>query len=133
MPFQWAPEEYARLPGSVQQARELLEEWYWAMEHGTAKDRYPDPTYPVTITQEVADRVVEELDRGFDRELRIWASKPEAGGYEAGPEFRRLPPLQRIALAQQLHTILKRRSPRPGRPSGGMPEGTAESTGPCSW
>lgn len=112
MAYQWSEESYRSLPREVQEARELLEDWFWAMERGDVAGRLPDPSHQPPITQEMADAVVAALDEGFERELRSWAHKQEAGGYEAGPGFSRLPPPQRIVLAQQLRAVLRKNHPQ---------------------
>lgn len=106
MTYWWPTEAYEKLPIRVQKARELLEDWFRAIESGMAFQRLPDPFTKVVISQEVADRVVEHLDREFRQELS-WASSAEAGSYKDSPGFARLGPLQRIALAQQLRKVLK--------------------------
>ena len=105
MAYEWAAEEYERLPPAVQEARRLLEDWYRAMEAGEAGRRMPDPLYPVSIDMQVIDQMIEHIDREFDKELRAWAGLEAAGGYTEGPGFSRLKPAQRLALAQQLHTL----------------------------
>lgn len=107
MSYRWEPAEYERLPEPVRKARELLEDWFGAMENGSVEQRLPDPLYSVTISQERADKIVALLDEEFDRELS-WASNPDVdgGGYNTGPGFSRLRPIQRLALAQQLHQLL---------------------------
>ena len=107
MAFQWGIEEYRDLPKGVQLTRRLLEDWFRAMEDGSVRQRFPDPLYPVRISQEAADSIAEKLDTEFEREVRSWAYQTTAGGYTAGPGFRRLAPQQRLALAQQLHRILR--------------------------
>lgn len=107
MPYNWSQDEYKRLPQHVQELRDLLEDWFWAIETGTVKSRMPNPDHPSGVTQEAADGMVALLDKGFDRELGIWANRPEAGGYQAGPDFYRLAPSQRLALAQAICGVLK--------------------------
>lgn len=107
MAYQWAEFQYQALPAPVQQVRALLEDWFWAMERGEVEKRLPDPTYQPAISQETADAVMEVLDKEFEKELDQWAYMPEAGSYEAGPQFRRLKAPQRVALAQQLHAIYR--------------------------
>ena len=105
MAYEWSAEEYARKPQVVQDARALLQKWYYAMESGEVLRWMPDPMYPAVISTDVADAIVVKIDEEFDRELRAWASLEAAGSYEVGPEFSRLLPPQRLALAQQLHTL----------------------------
>lgn len=107
MTFQWPTEAYQYLPRGVQLTRLLLEDWFCAMEDGSVVQRMPDPMYPIFISQEAADRIVAGLDAEFVRELRSWAYQESAGGYTSGPGFQCLAPTQRLALAQQLHRILR--------------------------
>lgn len=115
MAYEWAAEEYERLPPIVQEARRLLGDWFRAMESGEVGRRMPDPLYPVKIDSQVVDQMVDHIDREFERELRAWAGLEAAGGYSDGPGFSRLKPAQRLALAQQLHA-LKLRHARVSRP-----------------
>lgn len=103
--FEWSEDQYSRLPPIVGAARELLEDWFLAMESGLVESRMPDPLYPVAIDEAITDQIVAHLDSEFERELRAWASKQVAGGYTAGPGFARLERPQRLALAQQLHAL----------------------------
>ena len=107
MTFQWPEQSYRDLPKGVQLVRRLLEDWFRAIEDGTVEQRLPDPMYPVSILQEAADRIVANLDAEFERELRSWAYQETVGGYTVGPGFQRLQPAQRLALAQQLHRLLR--------------------------
>ncbi|MBI4305650.1 MAG: hypothetical protein HY678_04960 [Chloroflexi bacterium] len=105
MAYEWAREDYAKLPPIVQDARRLLEDWFRAIETGEVTRRMPDPRYPVKIDSLTADRMIDHIDREFEKELRAWANLEAAGGYTEGPGFARLAPPQRLALAQQLHAL----------------------------
>ncbi|MBI4304919.1 MAG: hypothetical protein HY678_01240 [Chloroflexi bacterium] len=105
MAYQWVPKDYETLPPIVKAARALLEDWFWAMELGEASTRLPDPRYPADIDGETADRLIAHIGREFERELQAWGNLPAAGSYSAGPGFARLRPPQRLALAQQLHSL----------------------------
>jgi hypothetical protein len=111
MAYEWAAEEYERLPPIVQEARRLLEDWFRSMESGEVFRRMPDPLYPVRIDMQVVDHMIDHIDREFDKELRAWAGLEAAGGYTEGPGFSRLKPAQRLALAQQLHALKQRYKP----------------------
>ena len=104
MQYQWGDEEYKRLPPFIQKARDMLEDWFWAMENSVVDLRMPDPLYSPPITQEQADAAVKLLDEEFDREL-TWASGVDGEGYTAGPAFGRLGPMQRVALMQGLQRL----------------------------
>ena len=105
MAYEWAAEEYERLPPIVQEARELLERWFQAMESGQAYEWMPDPLCRVRIDMQIVDQMIEHIDREFRKEINAWAALEAAGGYTDGPGFSRLKPTQRLALAQQLHAL----------------------------
>ena len=86
-------------------ARALLQRWFLAIEDGTVASWRPDPRYPVAISQEACDRIVEHIDKEIDREWGAWGHLEAAGGYTRGADFNRLAPMQRLALAQQLHAL----------------------------
>lgn len=106
MGYRWEPKEYESLASEIRQMRRCLQEWFLALEDGTAELRLPDPFYPVSISQEIADAIIAEFDKRFNKELESWARLEVAGGYEAGPDLMRLKPLQRIALVQDYHRIM---------------------------
>lgn len=118
MGYDWPEESYRKLPLWVQRVREVLEDWFWAMERGEVDGRLPDPGFPVEITGEMADLVVREIDEGYERELRTWAHKPEAGGYQLGPGFGRLKGEQRVALAQALWAAIREGEEKEGEGNG---------------
>lgn len=132
MAYEWSKDEYDRLPQRVQDARALLERWFNAMQSGEVVAWMPDPTYPTPIAMEVADAVVERLEREFDHDLRAWASQEAAGSYDAGPGFDRLLPPQRLALVQQLHA-LKRKHQQPTPPQVVEFNATMYATQPDYW
>ncbi len=110
MGFYWTQEEYQRALSPAQlMLRDLLEDWFWAMQDGRAELRLPDPGYPAVFSSEEPDRLVQHLDVAFEDELCKWVHQPNAGAYEAGPGFGRLRRPQRIALCQQVHAILSGR------------------------
>lgn len=97
----WKPEEYAGVPEPVMLARAILQRWFEAMENGTAIYHKPNPLYPVHFTTEQVNEVIRKLDLSFDYERWLF------GYYQAGPDFHRLAPEQRLALVQELHAVLK--------------------------
>ena len=100
--YDWDESQYLNLPDSIQKARMCLEDWYNAINDESVKTRMPDIFFEPHVTQEMADKVVESLDAGFESNLS-WA---KTTGYEASPGFCRLKPQQRIRLAQDLYLIL---------------------------
>ena len=85
----------------------LVEDWFLAMEDGTADSRYPDPNWAQPgdrepLSQELADRIIEEMEEDFlieERRMLNMGKKP--------PEFSRLAPHARMAFAQQIYAIMK--------------------------
>lgn len=86
----------------------MVDEWFKAMQDGRVRDWLPDPfwedsRYPYKIiTQEVADKVIEEMDADFLIEANRFPF-----GVGSGPEFGRLPGPQRIAFVQALYKVMK--------------------------
>lgn len=110
MAYEWAPEDYGKLPPVIQDARRLLEDWFRALESGEVAGRMPDPRYAVKIDSAIVDRMIEHIDREFEKELHAWANLAAAGAYTDGPGFWRLAKPQRLALAQQVHALKRRHS-----------------------
>ena len=111
--------EYASSDNTVARARawveaeniydvwKLVQEWYTLMENDEAKDRYPDPywnddDYPdkAVLTQEVADKFIEEMDADFMLEKNRFQGR-------LPPEFSRLPAHARLAFVQEAYRVIK--------------------------
>lgn len=129
MAYEWAVEEYERLPPIIQEARSLLERWFRAMESGDVYQWMPDPVYPVKIDMQVVDQMIEHIDREFNKELRAWAMLEAAGGYTDNSGFSRLKPAQRLALAQQLHALKQKHKPGATMPVQTKPGSVLNSRG----
>ena len=108
MSYEWFASEYERLSPLTQDARALLERWFRAIEDGSVSRYRPDPRYVVVIEQSVCDAIVDRIELEFAHELRAWANQESAGSYDSGPGFDRLTPSQRLALAQQLHSLKRK-------------------------
>src|SRR3990167_2283777 len=108
MAYIWEHSEYERLSPLTQDARVLLERWFRAIEDGSVNRYRPDPRYVVVIEQSACDAIIDRIELEFARELRAWASQKTAGSYDSGPGFDRLTPPQRLALAQQLHSLKRK-------------------------
>ena len=87
----------------------VIVDWYGLMEAGTADLQYPDPgwrdsDYPdlIPLTPEYVDHLIAEIDADFEQEKKRF---PQSTGL--GPEFSRLMPHARMALAQAIHRVLK--------------------------
>jgi hypothetical protein len=92
---------------NIYEVWKLVQEWYELMESGEAANRFPDPfwkdeDYPgkATLTQDVADTFIEELDADFMLEKNRFHGR-------LAPEFSRLPPHARMALVQEAYKIIK--------------------------
>ena len=108
MAYEWLASEYERLSPLTQDTRVLLERWFHAIEDGSINRYRPDPRYVVVIEQSACDAIVDRIELEFAHELRSWASQEAAGSYDSGPGFDRLTPPQRLALAQQLHSLKRK-------------------------
>jgi len=96
---------------------DVLCAFYHALEDGTVADWQPDPSYQRSRgrdpwTEDEVDRIIAGLDEEYGKELRSWASKPRWSqsnglGCDAGPDFARLQPPQRLALVQVLDQVLQ--------------------------
>lgn len=87
----------------------VLEDWFQAMENGTAHHRLPDPNFkPPPGRPEITEELVEELIQELDREMDMDAlgSRGQYYGADASCEFHRLAYPQRVALIQQLLGVL---------------------------
>ena len=87
----------------------ILEDWYQAIENGTADHRLPDPTFvPPPGRPPITEALVEEFIRELDREIDIDALGSRGKSYkaDASSEFHRLAYPQRLALIQALMRVL---------------------------
>ena len=87
----------------------VIVDWFDMMEAGTAALQYPDPgwrdsNYPALapLTPEYVDHLIAEIDADFEHEGNRF---PQSTGL--GPEFSRLMPHARMALAQAIYRVLK--------------------------
>lgn len=99
----WEEDSYESLPPEIKLGRQVLQDWFLAMEDGSVTNRQPDPFYPTAFTDEQVNEVIRKIDLSFNYEK--WLVGP--GRYDAGPDFYRLEPPQRLALVQQLHSVMK--------------------------
>lgn len=102
--------EYREL--EQEQARivfEVLEEWFKALEDGSASNRFPDHRFVSPVDRpEITEELVGQLIAGLDREMEIDAFDRQGKkfGATAATEFCRLDYPQRLALTQRLIEIL---------------------------
>lgn len=92
---------------NVYEAWKVVQAWFDLMESGVAEYRYPDPYWSdehhpgkKPLTQEVADRFIEEMDADF---------MIEEGRFQGrlAPEFARLPSHARMAFVQECYWVIK--------------------------
>ncbi len=91
----------------------LLEDWFLAMEDGTAMFRQPDPNYErsggrPTWTEEELDKLMRDIDAEIDQE--VGRAPGTSTGSKLGSGFTRLQLPQRLALAQQLDALVAQHS-----------------------
>ena len=82
-----------------------LQDWFEAMQRGEAHLRVPALDYPKSWTPEELDRIVVDLDAEHAKEL----THPTVVGNSKAtqpPGFVRLEYPQRLALVQQLHSLV---------------------------
>ena len=92
---------------NVYEVWKLVQRWFDLIESGNAEHRYPDPhwdddayTGKVGLTQDVADKFIEEMDSDFMLEKSRFQGR-------LAPEFIRLPAHSRLAFVQDAYQILK--------------------------
>lgn len=94
-----------------------LQDWFLAMEDGSADLRMPDPSYRRSgnrpeWTEDDLDRIIEAIDQEYLREVRGLTGTITGGwawvrmGCDAPPGFHRLGRLQRLAFVQGLDQVL---------------------------
>lgn len=107
--YSWEDYEYNSLSVFVLEIREILQEWFLAIEEREEEKRQPDPLFPQIFLPEKVNAIIEMLDKQFDSQV-AWASNVGAGNFSKGPTFSRLKYEQRLALCQQIYPwILKLR------------------------
>ena len=87
----------------------LLEDWYQAMDDGSAGNRLPDPAFIVPkgrpeITEDLVERTIAEID--LELEIDAFDRQGKKFGANAATAFRRLEYPQKLALTQMLINVL---------------------------
>ena len=100
-----SPEEKEIQQGQIDTVFQVLEEWFIAIEGGTAEHRLPDPAYATpegrpAITESLVAEFIAELDREIDTDAFGYQGQKYKA--DASSEFHRLAQPQRIALVQQI-------------------------------
>jgi len=102
-------EERDVLQEQIDTVFEILESWFLAIENGTADHRLPDPSFePPEGRPPMSEALVEEFIIELDREIDTDAFGFQGLKYgaDASSEFHRLAFPQRLALVQQLMTVV---------------------------
>lgn len=90
----------------------ILRDWFYAMESHTAEQRHPDPSYVrrngKPLTEQQVNNVIEvALDQHFSSSPnRNYAIINRGIPHDLPPDFNRLAFPQRLALVQQLCSVL---------------------------
>ena len=92
---------------NVYEVWNLVQRWFELIDSGDAVNHYPDPNWDdsqhpgkVSLTQDVADTFIEEMDADFMLEKNRFQGR-------LAPEFSRLPAHARIAFVQQAYGVIK--------------------------
>ena len=92
---------------NVYEVWKLVQSWFEFIDSDEAVNHYPDPNwddsqYPgkVSLTQDVADTFIEEMDADFMLEKSRFQGR-------LSPEFARLPGHARLAFVQDAYGIMK--------------------------
>ena len=104
-----SPEEEEVKQAQISAVFEVLEDWFLALEDGSASHRLPDPSFEQPqgrpqITEELANEFIKELDREID--IDAFGYQGQKYKADATSEFLRLEMPQRIALVQALMRVL---------------------------
>jgi len=96
----------ARWESLVKRVIGVLQDWFEAMEEGTANHRHP--SIGCSVTDEQANRLIGAIDDSFENEItkypEYWANRKQV---EAPPQFSRLELHARRALAEDLRSVLE--------------------------
>ncbi len=92
---------------NVYEVWRLVQRWFELIDSGDAANHYPDPNWDdsqhpgkVSLTQDVADTFIEEMDADFMLERSRFQGR-------LSPEFARLPSHARLAFTQEAYGIMK--------------------------
>ena len=84
------------------EVRQVIIDWFYALENGTAEMRLPDPR-DETLTQEKADKIIKAIDDDF----AIEKNRYHGLNVDKGPEFfERLSPRGRFTMSQEILAVL---------------------------
>jgi len=99
--------------GLIEAVINCMDDWFWAIEDGTASKRMPDPSGKRYSKEEV-DKTIGILDWEFQNELQGQFGAPRpywtSQGMDMPPDFNRLQGMSREAFVQRMfETISKYR------------------------
>jgi len=96
----------ARWEALVKRVIGVLQNWFEAIEGGTANHRHP--SIGCTVTDEQANRLIDLIDDFFENEVtkypEYWSNRKQV---DAPPQFLRLELQARRALAEDLRSVLE--------------------------
>lgn len=107
MTLEFLPED---LPLWMRATHEVLEDWFVAMEDGTAFSRLPDLSYtrpdnkPMWTDEQLDNLVTTAIDDYVDK-MRSWVKNNRNIDTDTHCGFQRLGPVQRTAFAQDLEKV----------------------------
>lgn len=90
----------------VKRVIRVLQDWFEALEAGTANHRHP--SIDCTVTDEQANQLIDIVDDFFENEVtkypEYWANRKHV---DAPPQFARLEVHARKSLAEDLRSVLE--------------------------
>ncbi|KKN57546.1 hypothetical protein LCGC14_0560920 [marine sediment metagenome] len=93
----------------VDKVIEVMEDWFQAIENGTAHLRMPGPK---RLSEEEVERTIKYLDDEFQKEIDSHAGHWRLRGIDTSPCFNRLEGTSREAFVQDIKRTKKRYNPR---------------------
>lgn len=84
---------------NIMQLREIVCDWYYALENGSIQYRLPD-LMDNNVTQNKADDLIQILDEEFEIET---IQRGHVLDIDCGPNLFRMHPTQRLAFAQSFY------------------------------
>lgn len=83
---------------NIMRVREIIIDWFYALENGVAHYRRPNPANHI-VSPKQANQMIEKIDDDFEHEFK---KRSNALGIDYTPELSRLGEDQKLALAQEI-------------------------------
>jgi hypothetical protein len=83
---------------------DAMDDWFWAIESGTAGKRSPDPSGQRYSKAQV-DAFIKQIDNEFEYEIDNYSSYHQARGMSIVPDFNRLKGQSREAFMQTMKKV----------------------------